>query len=450
MILPGFKTSTTTRSLVLEAAVRLVFSDLEATYDLVPLTELALISSGGTPLRNDSSFYGGDIPWAKIGDVTATKKWICSTKECITEEALRNSSAKLFPKGTVLFSMYGSIGKTAITTVPMTTNQAILGLEPKPGINSEYLYYSLINARLALFCDAKGTSQMNINGRMVKSFRVPIPPPEISNSIVQFLSSIEEGADIDKIKYFPPYLLDLRRIVSRIEELAARIEEARELRRRAVDEADAFLKSSLKDLFTFADIDAQPLRQLAVLRGGGTPSKSNPYHWEGDIPWISPKDMKYREITDSLDHISEAATHESPAKLLDPGVVLIVVRGMILAKMVPIAVLKVPGTINQDMKALVPCKDLMPEYLCGALWAFNRGLLELVEKSTHDTRKLETSKLLDFKIPVPSLDQQKDVLIRLNDLQSKLDALKRHQAEIAASLDALLPAVLERAFRGEI
>jgi type I restriction enzyme, S subunit len=247
-----------------------------------------------------------------------------------------------------------------------------------------------------------------------------------------------------------PPLDEQRRIVARIEELAARIEEARELRRRAVEETEALFRSGMKDLFTFHDHDTHPIGQLAAMKGGGTPSKSNPYYWEGTIPWISPKDMKKKEITDSIDHISEIAAVESAAKLLDPGAVLIVVRGMILARMVPTAILRVPAAINQDMKALIPGNDLLPEYLCGALWAFNNQILELVEKSTHDTRKLETTKILDFRIPVPSLDQQQIVVGRLSELQSKLDALKRHQAETAAALDALLPAVLERAFRGEL
>ena len=104
-----------------------------------------------------------------------------------------------------------------------------------------------------------------------------------------------------------PPLDEQRRIVARIEELAARIEEARELRRRAVEETDVLFKSVMKELFTFTGIDAQPISKLAVLKGGGTPSKSNPCYWEGDVPWISPKDMKSRELMDSLDHISETA-----------------------------------------------------------------------------------------------------------------------------------------------
>jgi type I restriction enzyme, S subunit len=247
-----------------------------------------------------------------------------------------------------------------------------------------------------------------------------------------------------------PLLDEQRRIVARIEGLAARIEEARELRRRAAVEAEALLKSGMNNLFAFSNLDFKPISQLITIKGGGTPSKSNPYYWEGTIPWISPKDMKTKEITDSIDHISENAAKESTAKLLDPGAVLIVVRGMILARMVPSAILRVPAAINQDMKALIPSKAILPEYLCGALWAFSNQILELVEKSTHDTRKLETSKLLDFRIPVPSPDQQQIVVCHLNKLQSKLDALKCHQAETAAELDAFMPAVLERAFRGEL
>jgi len=151
-----------------------------------------------------------------------------------------------------------------------------------------------------------------------------------------------------------------------------------------------------------------------------------------------------------MDHISEEAISSSPAKLLDPGSVLIVVRGMILAHTVPSAVLRVPATINQDMKALIPNKNLTPEYLCSALWALNHRILDLVERSTHDTRKLETLKLLDFTIPVPALNEQHCIVAYLEELQAKADGLKRLQAETATELDALLPSILDKAFKGEL
>lgn len=248
-----------------------------------------------------------------------------------------------------------------------------------------------------------------------------------------------------------PPLEEQRRIVARIEKLAAKIEEARSLRRQALGEAQILYKFRAREIFTsFTQARVEPLREFVTIRGGGTPSKRNPLFWEGQIPWIAPKDMKSREIWGGINHISERATLDSPAKLLDPGSVLIVVRGMILTHTVPSAVLRVPATINQDMKALSPDENVIPEYLCSALWALNHQLLELVEKSTHDTRKLETPKLLNFEVPVPTLSEQRRMVAYLDELKAKVDTLKRLQAETAAELDAMLPSILDKAFKGEL
>jgi restriction endonuclease S subunit len=123
---------------------------------------------------------------------------------------------------------------------------------------------------------------------------------------------------------------------------------------------------------------------------------------------------------------------------------------MILAHTVPAAVLQVPGTINQDMKALKPNALLTSEYLCAALWAYNSQLQEQVERSSHDTRKLETPKLLDFELPVPPLMVQAQIVQQFEDLRAKTDSLRHIQKESAAELDALLPAILDKAFRGEM
>ncbi len=158
--------------------------------------------------------------------------------------------------------------------------------------------------------------------------------------------------------------------------------------------------------------------------------------------------MKTPELHDSIDHISEQATQETAAKFIEPGAVLVVVRGMILAHTFPSAILRTRATINQDMKALIPTAELLPEYLSAMFWAYNQRVLKLVEKSTHDTRKLETAKLLDTKIAVPPLPEQRRIIAELTELTSEVDELKRLQSETAAELDAMLPALLDRAFNG--
>lgn len=102
------------------------------------------------------------------------------------------------------------------------------------------------------------------------------------------------------------------------------------------------------------------------------------------------------------------------------------------------------------MKALVPKASVLPEYLCNAFWAQNRQILALVEKSSHDTRKLQTPALLNFRLLAPSLSEQRRIVVYLNDLRVKIDSLKQQQAETATELDALLPSVLDRAFKGRL
>lgn len=249
-----------------------------------------------------------------------------------------------------------------------------------------------------------------------------------------------------------PQLDEQRRIVARIETLATKVEEARELRANNTEATDALATSAAAqslDVLTNASTRL-PLGSLVTVRGGGTPSKDAPRFWGGEIPWITPKDMKRRVLTDAIDHITALAVKETPAKLIEPGAVLTVVRGMILAHTFPAAVLMSPAAINQDMKALIPDKRVLPEYLCAVLWARNARVLELVERSGHDTRKLNTGKLLAFEIPVPAIQLQRRVIAELDALQSKVDSVKTFQTEIAAELDVMIPAILDRAFNGKL
>lgn len=248
-----------------------------------------------------------------------------------------------------------------------------------------------------------------------------------------------------------PPLDEQRRIVDKVQKLLNRVQEIAETRAQALESVESAWRSvAEKTIARYQSERDQPLGELVSVRGGGTPSKGNPYFWQGTIPWVSPKDMKMRVIRDAQDHISEEAVADSPAKLLEPGCVLVVTRGMIMAHTVPSAVLAVPAAINQDMKALVPRSGIRADFLCTILWGLNAQILELVERSTHDTRKLETNKLLGFKIPVPSLTEQEHVVARLAAMEAKLSELEQLQRESALRIDALAPSILDKAFKGEL
>lgn len=247
-------------------------------------------------------------------------------------------------------------------------------------------------------------------------------------------------------------LMEQQRIVKRIEELAISIGEVRHLRENATRQS-ASLWARRTSIILDRLTEVGPLRRIeevVTTRGGGTPPKADPSYWVGSLPWVTPKDMKVREIWDSLDHISERAARETAAKVIGPGAVLVVVRGMILAHTLPSAALAVPAAINQDMKALVPNETLLPDFLCALLWAYNSRFLRLIEKSTHDTRKLETATLLRSTIPVPSLPEQHRVMAEINALRAQVELLQRLQSNATVELEALPSAILSHAFNEEL
>jgi type I restriction enzyme S subunit len=249
-----------------------------------------------------------------------------------------------------------------------------------------------------------------------------------------------------------PPLIEQRRTAARITELAAKIAEARTLRRAASAKHVALGRASVARIFKLAQAQfpSTPLGDCVELRGGGTPSKSDPSLWGGDIPWVTPKDMKAREIFTSRNTITSAGLSSSPAKLIAPGAVLIVVRGMILAHTFPSAVLRVPATINQDMKALVLCERLDADFLVEFFWAVNSAIVEMVEKSTHDTRKFTTQRLLGIGVPLPPINEQRRIAKEAAAIRSQLSTVAEAQAKADAQLDALLPSILDRAFKGEL
>jgi type I restriction enzyme, S subunit len=142
---------------------------------------------------------------------------------------------------------------------------------------------------------------------------------------------------------------------------------------------------------------------LIDISSGGTPSKGNPAFWTGNIPWISPKDMKKDFLDDSEDHISETAISESASRLVPANSILVVVRGMILAKRVPIAIALRDVAINQDMKglSLKPDSTISPLFLYAALKSRERLLFSHVSTAAHGTKKLDTDRLLGMRILMP-------------------------------------------------
>ena len=147
------------------------------------LGEVGTWQSGGTPSRSNKTYYGGNIPWLKTGDLN--DGLISDIPESITEEAVANSSAKINPTGSVLIAMYGAtIGKLGILTFPATTNQACCACIEFNAIIQLYLFYFLLSQRNEFIAKGGGGAQPNISKEIIVNTFIPLPPLSEQQHIV--------------------------------------------------------------------------------------------------------------------------------------------------------------------------------------------------------------------------------------------------------------------------
>ncbi|EES71713.1 type I restriction modification DNA specificity domain protein [Paenibacillus sp. oral taxon 786 str. D14] len=159
--------------------------------------EIGDTSSGGTPSRSVPTYFNGNIPWVTTSELN--DNYIRSTAEKITSEALNNSSAKLFPKGTVLMAMYGAtIGKLGILDVDATTNQACCALFFNKDIDSVFMYFLLLYHRTEIIELGSGAGQPNISQMIIRNLTFTIPPTLAEQTAIAAVLS-DMDAEIDAL-----------------------------------------------------------------------------------------------------------------------------------------------------------------------------------------------------------------------------------------------------------
>lgn len=185
-----------------------------------------------------------------------------------------------------------------------------------------------------------------------------------------------------------------------------------------------------------------PLGELVTITGGGTPSRNNPDFYGGQIPWVTPKDMKSWEILKSQVTITQRGLDNSAARLTPANSVLIVVRSGVLKHTLPVALNRVPIAINQDMKALQCRSDVSPEYLAHFIKASSNTILQWVRGTTADNFPIQ--KLEDLPVPLPSLPEQR----RIAEVLDHADVLRVKRRDAIAQRDTLAQAIFLDMFAG--
>jgi type I restriction enzyme S subunit len=157
------------------------------------IKDVADTASGGTPLRIQKTYFGGNVLWFKSGELNDSIL-PAESEERLTETGVQNSSVKQFPSGAVLIAMYGAtVGRLGILQAPATTNQAVCGIIPGRELENKFLFYFLLSQRGHLLSKRVGGAQPNINQQLIRELTIPLPPPGEQRRIVPKSKSSSHG-----------------------------------------------------------------------------------------------------------------------------------------------------------------------------------------------------------------------------------------------------------------
>lgn len=152
------------------------------------LGDVCRTQTGGTPRRDRPDYFDGAIPWIKSGELKDGR--VRAAEETISDLGVAESSAKVFPVGTLCIALYGAtVGKLGILEIDAATNQAICGISVPPGLSVEFLFYVLWSMRQELVAQGKGGAQPNISNAIVRDTVIPVPPPAEQVEIVNLIES---------------------------------------------------------------------------------------------------------------------------------------------------------------------------------------------------------------------------------------------------------------------
>ena len=375
---------------------------------------------GGTPKRNEKLYWGGNIGWLKSGELN--DGYITNVEEYITDEGLTKSSAKLFPKGTLLIAMYGAtVGKLGILEIETTTNQAICGiLNDKNKFETLFMFYYLKKIREKMIEDSFGGAQPNLSQTYIKDLDIPLPPLE-----------------------------EQKRIVVNLDNLFAKIDKAIALHQKNIDEADIFMASVLNDVF----VELEEKYGLIKINDVVVKTKNkNPLN-EKDTPFtyidISSIDNKSFKIVEPKQLIGSEAPSRAKKEVFQGDIVYSTTR----PNLKNIAI--VSENYNNPIASTGFCvlrtnEKTINSYLFYFL--ITEKLFEQIEPNIRGAQYPATSDndLKNCNIPNTPYETQQKVVSYLDEISNKMEKIKQIQKEKMQSLKALKASILDKAFKGEL
>lgn len=296
-------------------------------------------------------------------------------------------------------------------------------------------------------------------------YYLPIPLKLINDATPSVTVKHLSSTSLQELHFPLPTLAEQQRVVNRIELMFAKLDEAKERAQNVVDGFETRKAAILHKAFT-GELTAKWRKENGVcddswvektigecgsVYGGGTPSTSHKDYWEnGNILWITSKDMKNDIIEDSEMHVNMKGIENSSAKFIEKPALLFVMRSGILRRTFPICMVKKEFTVNQDLKALVPYGFVLLEYLFYVCKSNEREILNTCMKNGTTVESINAKALFDFVIFVPSFPEQVEIVRILDILIEKENKAKQAAEAVLEQIDLLKKSILARAFRGDL
>lgn len=315
------------------------------------LSDVVDIIGGGTPKRSIEEYWNGNIPWISIKDFS-TSRWIEDTIETITDLGLNHSSTKILNKDDLIISARGTVGLVAQLKKEMAFNQSCYGLKAKKDILlNEYLYYWLKQNITYIKNNVHGSVFDTITRDTFDSLVIEVPELVYQKKVVSLLSPLDSKIELNN------------QMIATLEELAAVLFKRWFVDFEFPDENGNPYKSSGGKMMD-SELGEIPegwqngtLSDIGEIVGGGTPSKKMiEYYIEGNIPWITPKDLSEQKntfISNGKTNITELGLKKSSAKMIPEKSVLFSSR----APIGYIAISTQPVSTNQGFKSIIPKKS---------------------------------------------------------------------------------------------
>lgn len=322
--------------------------------------------------------------------------------------------------GDLLVSEGGDVGRSCLWADELEDcyfQNSVNRIRAIDGNSNRYLYYWISTIKDKGYIDVlcNKSTIAHFTAEKVAAVPVPLPPHTEQSTIADFLD--RETTKIDDL------IAEQQRLIELLKE------------KRQVVISHAVTKGLNPDVpMKYSGIEwlgkvpghwgLNKLKYFTSFSGGGTPSRDNPKYWNGDIPWISPKDMKLEKLSSSKEYITELGLESSSTLLLSPGQVLMVVRSGILKHTIPVAINDVSVALNQDMKALNFSDDsCLNSFFLRWVQGLNDVLLFAWAKQGATVESIEQEYLAETIISLPPIEEQNQIIDFLDCETTKIDEL---------------------------